>query len=173
MRSAMSVASVQRPTMSLKQAEGLLGISSAVQIVLAVMYILFVIHPFYVNGLDRVPVADIESGLYEPDHLYPFCYTPAEVPPAEVPGGGSLHCADGTTGNPNGRRLLGWAVMLACLGPWVGGVFTILSTLTVLRYWDLLRQPSRVIGVINVVLGFGTFILMAHRGPWFLFWLFD
>lgn len=168
MRFGMSMASIQRSTLSLKQAEILLGISSVVQVVLAVLYVLLVIHPFYVNGLDRAPVADIESGLYEPDHLYPFCYTPADVLTRE-----GFRCADGTPGNPNGRRLLGWAVMLACFGPWVGGVFTVLSTLVVLRYWDLLRQPSRVMGVINVVLGFGTFILMAHRGPWFLFWLFE
>jgi hypothetical protein len=115
-----------------------------------------------------VPVADIESGLYDPDHFYPFCYTLPDAPDER-----SLCCADGTPGNPNGPRLLGWAVMLACFGPWVGGAFTVMSTLTVLRYWDLLRQPSRLIGVINVALSFGTFILMAHRGPWFLFWLFE
>ena len=166
MRFGMNAASVKRPTPSPKQAEILLGIASVVQIVLAVLYILFVTRPFYVNGLDRVPVGDIEQGLYNPDHLHPFCHTPSDVSD-----GGSFHCADGMPGNPSGRRLLGWAGMLACFGPWVGGTFTVLSTMFVLRSWDLLRRPGRVIGFINVVLSFGTFILIAHRGPWFLYWL--
>jgi len=145
----------------------LLGITPVVQVVLAVMYVVFVTRPFYMNGLDKLPAEEIESGLYDPAYLHPFCYAPPDVP------GGGGGCADGTEGNPNDRGFLIWAAYTACGGPWVGGLLTVVSTMTLLRSWERLRRSSRLVGMIGVALSFGTFILMSHRGPLFMIWFLD
>ena len=164
----IDVTNVKRPRLSIKQAEILLWITPVVQIALAVMYVFFVTRPFYLNGLDQVPIEEIESGLYDPAYLYPFCYTPPDAPDDRA-----SRCADGTKGNPNGRLFSGWAVTTACLGPWIGGAFTVVSTMSVLRCWDQLRRTSRWMGMISVLFSFGTFVLMSHRGYVFLIWLLD
>jgi hypothetical protein len=145
----------------------LLWITPVVQVVLAVMYMVLVVRPFYMNGLDELPAEEVASGLHDPAYLHPFCYTLSDVP------GGRGGCADGTQGNPNGRSFFIWAAYTACGGPWIGGGLTVMSTMTLLRSWERLRRSSRLVGMIGVALSFGTFILMSHQGALFMIWFMD
>jgi hypothetical protein len=145
-----------------------LGITVVVQVVLGVMFVTLVMRPFYANGLDEVSFEEIESGLYDPSYFYPFCYAPPDASGSRDP-----RCHDDTAGNSAGNHLLSLAITAACGGPWIGGIFTVLSTLIVLRRWERLGQGGRILGVIGVVVSFAAFILMAHRGPLFMYWFMD
>jgi hypothetical protein len=136
--------------------------------VLIVMFVALVMRPFYANDLDEVPFEELESGLYDPAYLYPFCYTLPDALDSRDP-----RCTDDTGAGSAGSRLLFWATMATCGGPWIGGIFTVLSTLIVLRRWEQLGRTTRLLGVIGIVVSFAAFILMAHRGPLFMYWFVE
>ena len=66
--------------MSFRQSVILLWITPVVQVVLAVLYTVLVIRPFYMNGLDKLPAEEVASGLHDLAYLHPFCYAPSDVP---------------------------------------------------------------------------------------------
>jgi hypothetical protein len=167
----MTLRSVPRvsdgPRLTVKQSTIFMALTLVVQVVLAVLYLVLVIRPFYVNGLDEVPVEEVESGLHDPAYVPPFCYVPADSATRES------NCVDGSTRDLDGRKVLYWAALTACFGPWIGGFFTVVSTMMWLRCWDALPRGSRLLGAFGVLVSFGTFVLISHRGFEFLLWFMD